>query len=409
MKASWDDEIFQQDKSMLAQEQLKKLVDEWGKDCALKEKELTHKKQLAHLQDGESISQKSDISSLSANDSLFPGVPFPDHSNVEKDLSKVQSECKKKDEEIQALREGIDSDTGELDTAEHLDTSQRAPAQAPDEIDSMRKKLEDLRSEIAGLNNQLDSLRSSDSDLPHQVREPASQLVSNSEKIKQLNEELQVLGDKHRKDMSDVDHETECIEDELGVEKSKVCTLKQDRRMEGEKVDNIQAQFKAIFDEVIQHDRDMSLSELEDLNKRMRGTFPAHIYKGHKVTKLVERVIVQYQREMEAKTWEMDKRKKKVAKIRQQTRKTRAEIKWHESHFEIDHQMRARLEQYVEGLLLDITSGDEVSDEESAFSSRGGSTEGSQVSLSGEEQTTFPSRRRECKHRTEQEIGRAHV
>ena len=186
------------------------------------------------------------------------------------------------------------------------------------------------------------------------------------------------------------------------METSKVCQLRQNRMREAEKVDNIQAQFKAIFDEVIQHDRDMSLSGLKDLNERMRGTFPAHIYKEYNTTRLVKRVILQYQREVEAKTWEMDKRKKKVAKMRQQMGRTRAEIKWHESHFHIDHQTRARLEQYVEGLLLDITSGDEVSDEESAFSSRGGSIEGSQVSLSGEEQTTYPSRHREFKHRREQ-------
>ena len=153
-----------------------------AKDCALKEKELTHKKELAHLRDGDSISQKSDISALTGTADLFPGVPFPE-SNLEAELTRLQSECKKKDEEIQALREEMHSDRTKPKTAEHLDTSQRAPAEAPDEIDAMRKKIQDLRSEIVGLNNQLDSLRSSDSHLPHQGREPASQLVSKSEKI----------------------------------------------------------------------------------------------------------------------------------------------------------------------------------------------------------------------------------
>ena len=156
-------------------------------------------------------------------------------------MTRLLSQCNKKDEEIQALREGIDSDRREPDTAEHLDTSQRAPAEAPDEIDAMRKKIQDLRSEIVGLKNQLTSSRSSDNALQHQGREPASQLVSKSEKIQQLHEELQVLRDKHRQDMLDEKYEIEGSQEDLAMETSKVCDLRQERKRLEEKVDNIHA------------------------------------------------------------------------------------------------------------------------------------------------------------------------
>ena len=53
------------------QEQLKKQVDELAKDCALKEKELAHKKELARLRDEDSIAQKSDISPLTGTADFF--------------------------------------------------------------------------------------------------------------------------------------------------------------------------------------------------------------------------------------------------------------------------------------------------------------------------------------------------
>ena len=115
-------------------------MDELAKDCSLKEKQLAHK-ELALVRDEVSISQKSDISPLTG---IFPGDQIPE-SNVEADLTRLLSECNKKDEEIQALREGIDSDRREPDTAELFDTPQRAPAEAPDEIDATRKKIQDLK------------------------------------------------------------------------------------------------------------------------------------------------------------------------------------------------------------------------------------------------------------------------
>ena len=55
----------------MAQEQLKKQVDELAKDCARKEKELVHEKELARLQYGDAISQKTDISPLTGTADFF--------------------------------------------------------------------------------------------------------------------------------------------------------------------------------------------------------------------------------------------------------------------------------------------------------------------------------------------------
>ena len=113
----------------------------------------------------------------------------------------------------------------------------------------------------------------------------------------------------------------------------------------------------------------------------------------------MDHVILQFQREVEAKTLEVKKEKRKVAKMCLQVEMTKAEIEWHETYFGINEQERAQRDQYLESLVQDITSGAENSDEESVFSSRGGSIEGRKVSLSGEKQNTHPSRDRESKHR----------
>ena len=146
-----------------------------AKDCAAKEKELMH------LKDRDMVSPNSDISEITGAD-LFDEIDIPD-TDVVAELTKVRSEFEKKDEEIQALREEMDSGRTEPETAEHSDTSQRDLAEAPDEIDATRKKIQDLTSEIVGLNNQLDSLRSSDSALQHQGGEAASQLASRIKEV----------------------------------------------------------------------------------------------------------------------------------------------------------------------------------------------------------------------------------
>ena len=158
---------------------------------------------MAHLQDRGTLS-KIDISPLTGTD-LFVDVPIPE-TDVEEELTKVWSEYEKKDEEIQALREEMDLGRTEPETAEHSDTSQRDLAEAPDEIDAMRKKIQDLTSEVVGLNNQLDSLRSSDSALHHQGGEAGSQLASKREEVQQLHEKLWGLRDKHNLSMRDENH-----------------------------------------------------------------------------------------------------------------------------------------------------------------------------------------------------------
>ena len=137
---------------------------------------------IGHLQDRGIASQKTDISEITTADFLA-AVQIPE-TDVEADITKVQSKCEKKDEVIQALREEMDSGRTEPETTEHSDTSQRDLAEAPDEIDVMRKKIQDLTSEIVGLNNQLDSLRSSDSAPQYQGEEVGSQLASRREEVK---------------------------------------------------------------------------------------------------------------------------------------------------------------------------------------------------------------------------------
>ena len=323
MNASWEDEKFQQEKSILAQEQLKEMVDELAKDCALKEKELAHKKELSRLRDEDSIAQKSDISPLKGTADLFPGGPIP-KSNLEAELTRLQSECNKKDEEIQALREGIDSDRREPDTAELLDTSQRAPAEAPDEIDAMRKKIQDLRNEIVGLNNQVTSSRSSDSALPHQGREASSQLASKSEKIQQLHHQLHTLRKEHEDNMRGKNQEKESLEEDLAAEVSNISSLKQERKRLSHESDHLRTQIKAIYDEVRKHDK--HVFPFQYIFDEVGRAFPTQVYSEYWVVRLVECLILQFQKEVEAKTSEMKTKKREVAEMRLQMARTKQKL-----------------------------------------------------------------------------------
>ena len=394
LTASFEDEKFQQQKSMNTKEQLKKQVDELAKDCALKEKQLAHK-ELALVRDEVSISQKSDISPLTG---IFPGDQIPE-SDVEADLTRLLSECKQKDKEIQALREGIDPDRRELDTAELLDTPQRAPAEAPDEIDPTRKKIQDLKNEIVRLKNQLTSSRSSDSAILHQGREASSQLASKSEKIQQLHHQLHTLRKKHEDNMQEQKQKKESLEEDLAAEVSNISSLKQERNRLSHKFDHLRTQIRAIYDEVRKHDEHMvPLQYLfdEDVGK----VYPTQVYSEFRVVRLVQCLILQFQKEVEETTLEMKTKEREVAEMRLQMARTKAEIEWHETYFGMNEQERAQRDQYLKSIVQDITpSVAENSNEESVFKSRGGSIEGRKVSLSGEKQSTHPSRDRESKHR----------
>ena len=85
-----------------------------------------------------------------------------------------------------------------------------------------------------------------------------------------------------------------------------------------------------------------------------------------------------------------------------QMEKAKEEIEWHERYFKINEDERAQRDEFVESCLEEITSGAEDSGEETVVSSRGGSKEGSEVSLSGEKHDTHPSKNRESKARREQ-------
>ena len=83
-------------------------------------------------------------------------------------------------------------------------------------------------------------------------------------------------------------------------------------------------------------------------------------------------------------------------------KKTKAELEWHETYFSINEQEKAQRDEFVDSRLEDTSGESDGSDEETVFSSRGGSIEGSQVSLSGKKLNTHPSRDREMKHRRDQ-------
>ena len=314
-------------------------------------------------------------------------------------MTRLLSECNKKDEEIQALREGIDSDRREPDTAEHLDTSQRAPAEDPDEIDAMRKKIQDLRSEIVGLNNQLTSSRSSDSAILHQGREASLQLASKSEKIQQLHHQLHTLRKKHEDNMQEQKQKKESFEDDRAAEVSNISSLKQERNRRSHKFDHLRTQIRAIYDEVRKHDKHMVPLQYT-IGEDVGNVYPTQVYNEFRVKRLVQCLIVQFQKEVEETTLEMKTKEREVAEMGLQMARTTAEIEWHETYFGMNEQERAQRDQYLKSIVQDITpSVAENSNEESVFKSRGGSIEGRKVSLSGEKQSTHPSRDRESKHR----------
>ena len=126
------------------------------------------------------------------------------------------------------------------------------------------------------------------------------------------------------------------------------------------------------------------------------------VYSEHWVVSLVMHVILQFQKEVEATNSEMKRKERKMAKMHLQMKKTKAELEWHETYFRINEQERAWRNDFVESHVEDIPSEAEGSVEETVFSSRGGSIEGSQVSLSGEKHDTHPNRYRESKHRRDQ-------
>ena len=127
---------------------------------------------------------------------------------------------------------------------------------------------------------------------------------------------------------------------------------------------------------------------------------PTQVYSEFRVVRLVQCLILQFQKEVEETTLEMKTKEREVAEMRLQMARTKAEIEWHETYFGMNEQERAQRDQYLKSIVQDITpSVAENSNEESVFESRGGSIEGRKVSLSGEKQSTHPSRDRESKHR----------
>ena len=98
----------------------------------------------------------------------------------------------------------------------------------------------------------------------------------------------------------------------------------------------------------------------------------------------------------------MEKMEKKMARMHSHIKKAKKEIEWHERYFQLNEDERTQRDEFVESCLQETISGAEDSDTETVVSSRGGSIEGRQLSLSGEKHDTHPSEDREYKCRRDQ-------
>ena len=120
------------------------------------------------------------------------------------------------------------------------------------------------------------------------------------------------------------------------------------------------------------------------------------------VLHLVKRVISNHQTELESKKSNMEKLEKTLLEIRQIRTRQDAALTWHNIELRLSEEDRGQRDAYVNTALERISRMEEECDAESLSSSRNGSFEGSQMSVSGEKHGTHPRDDRETKHRREQ-------
>ena len=120
------------------------------------------------------------------------------------------------------------------------------------------------------------------------------------------------------------------------------------------------------------------------------------------VLQLVRRVISNHQTELESKKSNMEKLEKTLLEMRRNRTRQEAALKWHNMEHQLSKEDSEQRDAHVNTALERISRMEEDCDAESLCSSRKGSFEGSQMSLSGEKHGTHPRDDRETKRRREQ-------
>ena len=97
-----------------------------------------------------------------------------------------------------------------------------------------------------------------------------------------------------------------------------------------------------------------------------------------------------YQTELDSKKAEMKKLQKTLSEMHWNRTRLKAALKWHNREHELSEEDRGQRNAYVKTALAQISRMEEDCNAVTVGSSRGGSFEGSQVSLSGEKHGTYP-------------------
>ena len=111
---------------------------------------------------------------------------------------------------------------------------------------------------------------------------------------------------------------------------------------------------------------------------------------------------MKYQTELESKKSDMEKMQKTLSEMHRNRTRQQAALKWHNMEHQLSKQDSEQRDAHVKTALERISRMEEECDAESLSSSRNGSFEGSQMSVSGEKHGTHPRDDRETKRRREQ-------
>ena len=117
---------------------------------------------------------------------------------------------------------------------------------------------------------------------------------------------------------------------------------------------------------------------------------------------LVRSLISNYQTELESKKSDMEKLQKTLSEMHRNRTRQQAALEWHNREHQLSEEDRGQRDAYVKISLGQISRMEEDCDAVTVGSSRGGSFEGSQVSLSCEKHRTYPRDDRKSKCRREQ-------
>ena len=145
------------------------------------------------------------------------------------------------------------------------------------------------------------------------------------------------------------------------------------------------------------------LQSIIDEVRKMNTSPPTPHCSGEDGVLGVERSLMSnYQTELESKKSDMEKMQKTLSEMHRNRARQQAALEWHNREHQLSEEDRGQRDVYVNTALAQISRMEEDCNAVTVGSSRGGSFEGSQVSLSGEKHGTYPREDRESKHRREQ-------